>query len=159
MQLRTLAKRQKSRAYRQDMRLKGFATLGLIKGHRWAGPRSEGLHLTLVKWETFDPRRPSTRRLVAIPASSFGQGLDEPQFRDLLDRRGLGPAGFVELIQHLTRSDPQTAEQRVFAALLPPVENANEDRQRPQPAELNLAPRNPMIAHCLKRIGASGPKV
>lgn len=119
-----LAERQKLKPYRALMRLEGFETEGLTQGARWLGPGGEGLQIVIAKQETYGPKRRPRHRLVAVSLSAVRWGLDEPGFVRLLELRSLDRAGFVQrVLDKMAKHDPQTAQQRVFMALLPALEN------------------------------------
>jgi len=121
-QREALIERQDERDFRRaEVKLTGFDTAGAVEGERWAGPEGQGLQIAVVGYETYGSERRPKHRLVARPASDFGEGISETQFVELLEQRGLTPTQFVERIMQAHRQtlDRDAADRAVFAHLLP----------------------------------------
>jgi hypothetical protein len=121
-QREALIERQDEREFRRaELKLTGFKTAGAVAGERWAGPDGEGLQIAVVGYETYGSERRPEHRLLARPASDFGEGISETQFIELLEQRGLTPTQFVELImqEHRGMLDREQADRAVFVHLLP----------------------------------------
>jgi hypothetical protein len=126
---RALSERQKDKNHkRAELRLEGFPTRGLTKGQRFEGLRGEGLQVLIVRQEFYGSERRPRKRLVAVALDRVKWGLDEDGFIQLLAARGLDPARFVELVmEKMGETDPHTAQQDVFASLLPPPPSPPKD--------------------------------
>lgn len=116
---------EKKLGYSATHRLTGFDTRGLRVGDRWAGPRSEGIQIGVLKWESPDRdeeggRKSLKRRLVMTEIEqSSREVVDEQGFKRLLQERDMTVADFVELMRVLREQDRRTADERIINALLP----------------------------------------
>jgi len=131
------AAQQRDRAFKQEVRLVGFPTVGLRERQTWAGADGKGLDVAVVRLETFG-KKGDKQRLVLMPRDRLRDaGLSEAQFLELLAARGLDKAGFVALVQamHAEHRDRTLAERRVFLRLLaidpPVVASSPASGQRP----------------------------
>lgn len=129
-----MIKAQSSGNFAGPLVLRGFSTAGARAGQRWDGERrGEGAQIAVVMVE--QPKRPDPkadddkpqrtrrfglsirpsgasraaggRRLVAVPALTFRTvALSEQQFIDMLAKRGLSPAQFVNLVIKVKKASP-----------------------------------------------------
>ncbi len=129
---------QRDRGFRSELRLVGFSTQGLKPKDRWPNRGEElPIAIAVVAEElppgrrTFSSRRP---RVVAVPADWFHRNLSEAQFADLLKKRSLSPAQFVELVTSTMRQerDPAVADLKVFEELERRRQAAEEAAQTPR---------------------------
>ena len=115
-----LADQQRDASFRTPVRLVGFPTAGLVKRMRWdGGAGSDGLQIAVVMMEEYGDAKKPKQRMVAVPARWFREGLSEAQFIDMLSKRNMTVAEFVDFMQNVKRDNPQEAEQRIFSVLTP----------------------------------------
>lgn len=131
-----LIERQKDKRHKRIvLRLEGYPTQGLTEGDRWAGPKGQGFSVLIAHSEYYGSKRRQKQRAVAVAVDQIKWGLDEQTFVSLLEARGLTRQSFVSLVmEKMAEGDPETAEQQVFAALLPVLEDPPNDEDEPDQA-------------------------
>ncbi len=124
-----LVERQKDKRHKNIvLRLEGYPTDGLNPGDRWAGPKGQGFPVLIVRAEYYGKQRRQKQRVVAVAVDDIRWGLQEDAFIRLLEARGLTPSAFVDLImERMAEDDPKTAQKRVFASLLPKLEDPDQN--------------------------------
>ena len=129
------AELQRSRDFRQPVKIVGVATTGVSVGGRWRGPEGKGIELAIVTTYTPEPARPAAGRssrasrtsrtrqvLLAIPAVKFRTSAvdSEAVFLEYLASRKYDKATFIKLFIEEQKGNPKDdrlRDARIFARL------------------------------------------
>lgn len=135
-----LKKMQDSGDFEETFRIVGFDTRGLRKGDRWAGHRSEGFKVGVIRWEKpqvdkKDEKKSKFRRskksderiLLSEIDDAMRKPIDGEDFKKMLGERGMTVTEFVDLMRVLRERDRRNAEERIKRSLLPPAELDDDD--------------------------------
>ena len=124
-----LVDRQKDKKHKRIvLRVEGYSTVGLMEGDRWAGPKGLGFSVLIARAEYDGSERRPRQRAVAVAVDQVRWGLQEEAFVQMLEARGLTRQSFVDLVmERMAAEAPETAQQQVFAALLPVLEAPKQD--------------------------------
>lgn len=129
-----LAERQDDRAYREEMRVVGFATADLAERQWWAGPNGGGLKIAIVEHEVDDSGYRERRRRVAIAMDLFENRIREAEFYRLLRKNDLDGTGFLEMAAKMHREhrgEEGEATRALLARLVPSFKGKAGDKQTP----------------------------